>query len=76
MKNDKLPLLYLENLNAKVAVKTTKGISKRINIQNLIMQGSVFGGLLCTTSMDKLGKLVYEEEKLINKYKEAVVCVW
>ena len=72
MKNDKLPLLYLENLNAKVAVKTAKGISTRINIQNLIMQGSVFGGLLCTTSMDKLGKLVYEEEKLIYKYKEAV----
>ena len=43
VKNDKLSLLYLENRNAKVAVKTPKGISSRINIKNIIMQGSVWG---------------------------------
>jgi hypothetical protein len=30
--NDKLPLLYLENQNAQVAVKTATGLSKRVNI--------------------------------------------
>ena len=72
LQNDKLPLLYLENLNARVAVKTTKGKSKRINIENIIMQGSVWGGLMCTTSMDKLGKVVYENEELIYRYKGEV----
>ena len=30
--NDKLPLLFMENRNAQVAVKTTGGLSKRVNI--------------------------------------------
>ena len=34
------------------------------------MQGSVFGSLMCTTSIDKLGKKIYEDEKLI--YRVAV----
>ena len=38
LQNDKLPLLYLENCNAKVAIKSAKGISKRIDIKNIIMQ--------------------------------------
>ena len=37
LQNDKLSLLYLENLNAKVAVKTAKGTSRRIDIQHIIM---------------------------------------
>ena len=36
------------------------------------MQGSVWGGLMCTTSMDKLGKVVYENEELIYRYKGEV----
>ena len=72
LQNDKLSLLYLENLNAKVAVKTAKGTSRRIDIPHIIMQGSVFGGLMCTTSMDKLGQKVYEEEDLIYRYKGEV----
>ena len=70
--NDKLPLLFLENKTAKVAVKTAQGKSKRININNIIMQGSVWGSILCTTSIDKLGQLVYEDENLIYKYKGKV----
>ena len=37
LKNDKLPLLFLENRNAKVAVKTSGGLSKRVNIKNIII---------------------------------------
>ena len=58
-KNDKLTLLYEENVNAKIAVKTKSGITKRINLSEIIMQGTVWGSLLCTNSMDKLGKLAY-----------------
>ena len=68
--NDKLPLLFSENQHAKIAVKTPTGISKRVIIRN--MQGTVCGSLLCTTSMEKLGKHVCEHEDLLYKYKEKV----
>ena len=68
-KNDKLPLLFKENQNALIAVKTSTGISKRISIRNIIMQGTVWGSLCCTVSMEKLGKLIYKEEDLTYKYK-------
>ena len=67
--NDKLPLLYLENQTAKIAIKTAKGMSKRISINNIVMQGTVWGSLFCTTTMDKLGQLVYKNEDLLYKYK-------
>ena len=72
LQNDKLPLLFLENANAKVAVKTANGVSKRTDIKNIIMQGSVWGGLLCTSTIDKLGQLAYENEQLLYWYKGSV----
>ena len=70
--NDKLVLLFLENQHAKIAVKTTQGKSERISIRNVIMQGTVWGSLLCTASMDKLGQQVYKSDELLYKYKGVV----
>ena len=65
--NDKLPLLFLENKNAKNAVKTTTGISNRESINNIVMQGTVWGSIFCTATMDKLGKFVYKvQSKLMQ----------
>ena len=61
MRNDKLNLLYLMNRNAKVAVKTPFGSTDRVIIRKVVMQGTVWGSLLCTATMDKLGKLKYFE---------------
>ena len=72
LKNDKLPLLFLENKNAKVAVKTSLGLSKRVNISNIVMQGTKWGSLMCTTTMDKLGQLAYENADLLYMYKGLV----
>ena len=36
MQNDRLPLLFLENNNAQVAIKSNERISKRISFRNLI----------------------------------------
>ena len=55
--NDKLPLLFQEYVNAKVAVKVASGITRPMTISNVIMQGTVWASLLCTAIMDKLGKL-------------------
>ena len=70
--NDKLPILFYENQNAKVAIKTQQGITSRVNINNIVMQGSVWGSLFCTTTMEKLGKLCYENKELLYKYKNVV----
>ena len=63
--NDRLSLLYLTNKNAQIAVKTASGVSReRRSVNNIIMQGTVWGTIKCTNTMDKLGKLSYE-----NPYK-------
>ena len=36
------------------------------------MQGTVWGSLCCTASMDKLGQLVYNNSELLYKYKGEV----
>ena len=70
--NDKLPLLFLENNNAQIAVKTQKGISNRVDIKDIIMQGSVWGSLCCVVLMDKLGKMAYNNPELLYYYKGVV----
>ena len=72
LSNDKLVLLYLENQNANIAVKSSTGMSRRVSINNIVMQGTVWGSLFCTATMDKLGKLVYKKEDLLYKYKGVV----
>ena len=72
LQNDKLPLLFLENVNAKVVIKTNERLSKRISIRNIIMQGSIFGSLCCVVVMDKLAKLVYNKPDLLYMYKDLV----
>ena len=46
LNNDKLPLLFLENENCKVAVKTPTGITERIKLSKIVMQGTVWGSCL------------------------------
>ena len=43
--NDQLNLLYIENNNAQIAVKVNGKLSTRINVKDVIMQGSIWGSL-------------------------------
>ena len=72
LRNDKLPLLFLENANAKVAIKSNGKLSTRVNIREIIMQGSVWGGICCVVLMDKLGKIAYRNPDLLYYYKNLV----
>ena len=72
LQNDKLPLLFLENNNVQVAVKTNGNISTRFNIRNIILQGSVWGSLCCVVLMEKLGKFAYNNPDLLYYYKGLV----
>ena len=74
LQNDKLPLFFLENRNAQVAVKTFGGLTEGLNIKDIIMQGSVWGSLCCVALLDKLGKHIYANKELPYYYKGLVGC--
>ena len=67
--DDNSNVLAQGNKSAKVAIKTTEGTTRRVTINNIIMQGTVNAGLFCTGSMDKLAKLVYQDKTLVYLYK-------
>ena len=71
-KNDKLTLLFKMNQCAQVAVKTSHGLTQRVNISNIIMQGTVWASLFCMATMDKLAKHAYQNKNLLYKYKGKV----
>ena len=72
LKNDKLVLLYEETKNARIAIKTSLGLTTRTTIDNIIMQGTVFGSIICTAVMDKLAQMFYKDHNLAYSYKNTV----
>ena len=72
MTSDKLNLLYLANKQANIAIKTSSGTTDSFTIKDTVMQGTVWGGLMCTTTMDKLCKKIYKDDKLLYKYRGLV----
>ena len=57
---------------ARIAMKNSNGISERVIIEKTVMQGTVWAGLMCTSTMDKLGRQAYEDPNLIYKYRNNV----
>ena len=70
--NDKLELLYKENETAIAKVKTFYGDKDEFELDKIVMQGTIFAGLKCTTQLDKLGKKAYHEGKPLFVYKNTV----
>ena len=69
MKDDSLALLYNLNKNVNIAIRTPVGKTERKTIHNIVMQGDVFGSLLCSNQVDYFGKECLEQNKYIYKYK-------
>ena len=67
LKNDKLSLIHKSNMSANIAIKTASGTSERFTIENTVMQGTVWAGLMCTSSMDQLCKFILQHEHLLYK---------
>ena len=72
LKNDKLTPLFKINQDAQIAIKTPLGLTERQNIDNVIMQGTVWGSLLCTSTVDKLAEIAYSDQTLFYKHKGVV----
>ena len=70
-KNDKISLLYESNKTNMVAVKTSVGLTRRINLPHIVQQGGTWGPLLCSNSIDKIGKKCREKNEHIYLYKKS-----
>ena len=64
-----LNLLYEGNKECFMAIKTPSGQTDRIKLKEIVMQGSIWGPLCCTTTMDKVGQKVYKTRKSLYTYK-------
>ena len=62
IQNDKLALLYDVNTQVNVAVKTPVGKTNRGIITDAIIQGDVFGPMLCAKQVDEIGKECVEDK--------------
>ena len=72
LKNYKLALLYKSNQTTNIAIRTSSETTERFSISNVVMQGTVWGGLKCTTTMDNLPKQILQDSKLMYKYRSLV----
>ena len=72
IKDDKIALLYESNKTSQVSIKTPVGITERKEIEEVVMQGGVFGGILCSLQNDKVGRESIETGENIYKYKNSV----
>ena len=70
LQHDILNLLYIENETADIAVKVNYFLTDRFKVNKVVMQGSVWGGLKCTTLMDKLNKILHNKDTLMYKRTE------
>ena len=55
-----------------IAVRTPVGITTRENIHNVITQGDVFGPMLCSKMVDKIGQECLDEKKHFYLYRGEV----
>ena len=69
LQNDMLSLMYLENKNVQIAIKVNNKLTRRINVQNVKIQGTVWSSLKCTSMLDQLSKIVMSKEELQYHYK-------
>ena len=55
-RDDKLTLLYEANRSNHVAVKTAIGLTNRVNMPTVVQQEGTWGPILCSNTIDTLGK--------------------
>ena len=61
VKSRNLNIMYEGNLSTLMCVENNLGKSERVSLHNIVMQGSVSGGTLCSNQLSKLCNQTYEE---------------
>jgi hypothetical protein len=68
-RDDKISLIYKANKDNYVAVNTAVGLTERVNLNNIVMQGGKWGPLKCSNTMDKIGKKCINKGEHLYAYK-------
>ena len=68
-RNDKIGLLYESSRTNMVAVKTAVGLTKRVNMPDIVQQGGTWGPMLCSNTVDTLGRKCKERNEHCYLYK-------
>ena len=68
-RNNKLTLLHRSNQSNLVAVKTPAGLSDRVNMPSIIQQGGIWGSLMCSNTIDSIGRKCQLRGEHIYLYK-------
>ena len=69
-RNDELSLLYESNKVNMVAVKTAAGMTDRVDIPCIVQQGGTWGSMLCSNSIDTIGKKCRNRGEHVYLYKK------
>ena len=72
MRDDKLNLLHNANSLVNIVVRTPVGKTESGDIKNVVIQGDVFGPILCSKQVDLFGKECLEQNKYTYSYKDEV----
>ena len=72
LKDNNFNVLHNANSNVKIVVKTPVGKTNQESIQNVIIQGDVFGPLFCSNTIDTFGKECLTQRKYTFLYKGEV----
>ena len=71
-RDEKIALIYKLNEDSLVAVKTPFGLTKRVSIKNVVMQGGKWGPVKCSNSIDQIGKKCLNRRECLYKYNGEV----
>ena len=72
-RDDRLGLLYESTRKNLVAVNTGVGQTDRVDIPEIAQQGGTWGPMMCSNSIDVVGKFVLGKKKFY-RYKNMVIC--
>ena len=73
IQDDKLALIYEVNKKNQVSIKTPFGITPRVNINQIVLQGEVLGPLQCSVKVETIPKECIEEKKFLYSYKQVEI---
>ena len=71
-RDEKLALLYESNKENLVAINTSVGLTKRVQIPKIVQQGGTWGPCLCSNSVDTLGKKIRDRGLPTYLYRNVV----
>ena len=71
-RDDKIALLYQLNKKNLVAVNTPFGVTSRMNIPKIVQQGGTWGPILCSNTVDTIGKKIQNRGLKTYKYRNVV----